>query len=231
MAIYTLPSMVNRIAGSRKGCTFQKSGVNYSIRTRRVPTQKRTAAQSVQKNYFDRIQKQTKTLSPTDQVNFETASSLFPRTDSLGNTYNMSVAQFQSGANINNNNATLPEITSTTPPNPDPSEIISSASSVYSSKHIQVLWNSPAPLIPYGWKVFMSIPNQNVGIAFDRATAILVNSNKGITTGMDVINGDYSHTYMSSSSCIGLYVWYCLVYFDIATGQEYPPSIVQGQIT
>lgn len=100
MAIYILAGSSDRPTGSRLGCTFQKAGVNFIIRRRTVPKQKRTEKQSAVKNRFDHVTKKWRTLSAAEQTTFDNEVANYPRTDSLGNIYYMRANALQNSSNI-----------------------------------------------------------------------------------------------------------------------------------
>lgn len=101
MAIYTLGSGASRIAGSRSGATFQKAGVNFTIRKRAVPKQKRTARQSTLKNALASNSQRWRTLNGTEQGEWDAERFNYQRFDSLGNAYFMQPNQMQVGSNQN----------------------------------------------------------------------------------------------------------------------------------
>ena len=101
MAIYSLNSGASRIAGSRRGSTFQRTANGFVIRHRVAPVQKRTPSQSVAKNRLDFVQKRWKTLASGDRFQWATERLNYPRVNSLGDVYFQSPLNFQSGANIN----------------------------------------------------------------------------------------------------------------------------------
>jgi len=90
MAIYTLPAGVARINRSRGGATFSQCGNTFAIRTRRKPRLKRTPRASQVRGTFQTTQSRWKTLSAHTQANYAYATSLWPRTNSLGATYYVS---------------------------------------------------------------------------------------------------------------------------------------------
>lgn len=101
MAIYSLPGSANRIAGSRRGATFQKAGTNFIIRKRAVPVQKRTSTQSRSKSLLGSTSQRWRTLSSGDQSTWKTEAPNYPRTDSLGNMYTFNGSNMQVGSNMN----------------------------------------------------------------------------------------------------------------------------------
>lgn len=102
MAIYKLASGASRILGSRQGSTFQRCGVNFAIRQRKKPFPRRTARTSRSRSSFHNVQAHYRTLSSGDKTSWDNDIASFPRTDSLGNTYELSGPQL-----FNAHNATL----------------------------------------------------------------------------------------------------------------------------
>lgn len=101
MAIYSLGTGASRIAGSRRGSTFQRTANGFVIRKRAVPVQKRTARQSTLKNALDANAKRWKSLTPTNQSEWDAERFNYQRLDSLGNAYFMRANQMQIGSNQN----------------------------------------------------------------------------------------------------------------------------------
>lgn len=100
MARYTLPSGDPRFFGSRGGSTFQRSGKVFSIRKRNVPVQKKSIRQSENKNVFGAYASRWQELSGAQKTTWTTNSPDYPRTDSLGNSYNVKGQALRVGANI-----------------------------------------------------------------------------------------------------------------------------------
>lgn len=111
MAIYTLPAMTNRIAGSRGGSTFQKAGTNYTIRKHNSPVQKRTARQSTSKCRLGSTAQRWRQLSSGNKSTWTTEAANYPRNDSLGNPYNFTGQNMQVGSNANLLNSAASPIT------------------------------------------------------------------------------------------------------------------------
>jgi hypothetical protein len=101
MAIYKLQPLVDRIAGSRKGITFQKAGTNFIIRNRTIIVQKRTPSQSYVKSLLASRAQFFRTLNPGQRNSFVSKAPLYPRTDSLGNIYTFGGLQLQVFVNVN----------------------------------------------------------------------------------------------------------------------------------
>lgn len=104
------------IAGSEGGATFQKSGKVFSIRSRKVPIDKKSPGQSRSKNRFESVQGNWRLLDGTEQTSFENNTANFLRTDSLGNTYELTGQQLQSSANNNADANNIPRISTMTSP-------------------------------------------------------------------------------------------------------------------
>lgn len=103
MAIYKLQPSANRIAGSRGGLTFQRTAVNFVIRKRAVPKQRRTATQARAKNLFASRSQNWRVLSSGNKAIWDSERSNYVRVNSLGNNYIMNPNQMQIGSNVNQN--------------------------------------------------------------------------------------------------------------------------------
>jgi hypothetical protein len=101
MARYLLTFGTDRIAGSRGGSTFQKSGTTYVIRKRNVPVQKKSVSQTQKQNQFSSVQQNWRELDPLDKDTFTNEAVNYPRTNSLGNTYYLSGSNLQASSNLN----------------------------------------------------------------------------------------------------------------------------------
>lgn len=148
MAKYLLSSGYTRPLGSRGGATFQRNGACFTIRKRAVPIQKRSAKQSAVKNRFDVMQKNWKTLSGTDQTEWQNETINYPRTDSLGNIYIISRANLQASSNINLVNSQLPTLSYPDPFVPVGNPNFGGEATFFNSGIVSV-WNDPM-IIPAG---------------------------------------------------------------------------------
>ena len=110
MAIYKLQTGVTQPIGSMGGSTFQVCGRNKSIRKRAVPVQKRSALQTKARNRFEHVASNFRTLSGVQQGTFSTEAPNYPRTDSQGNSYNLTGQTLFNSSNTNLGNAALTEI-------------------------------------------------------------------------------------------------------------------------
>lgn len=101
MAIYTLGPSASRIAGSRRGSTFQRTATGFVIRHRVAPKQKRTDRQSTLKNALAANASRWRSLTGTNQGEWDAERFNYQRFDSLGNAYFMLPNQMQIGSNQN----------------------------------------------------------------------------------------------------------------------------------
>lgn len=99
MAKYILAASSDRPRGSLQGSTFQACGKVFAIRKRNVPIQKRSIRQSRAKNAFEAQAGRWRTYTAGQKNSWDTNAPLYPRTDSLGNTYNQTGQQMSLGAN------------------------------------------------------------------------------------------------------------------------------------
>lgn len=111
MARYTLPSGDPQFFGSRGGSTFQRCGRVFSIRKRSAPVNKKSPGQTLSRNRFGAFASRWQQINVTQKATWTTNSPDYPRTDSLGNSYNVqgqalrvgaNIAQFPAGASIIN---------------------------------------------------------------------------------------------------------------------------------
>jgi len=169
MAIYSLPPLTSRIAGSRKGITLQKAGTNFIIRKRAAIVQKRSGLQSRAKSLLASRSQVWRTLSPAQQATWIAQIGNYTRIDSLGNPYDILANPLQIGTNVN---AEL---------NNSPPELSGSNPVVYPVRSFQLIdFNSLgsfcraqmtelvfpfSTLVPAGFsaKLFMSSPGHAVG--------------------------------------------------------------------
>lgn len=99
MAKYTLGSGVVQFKGSSQGATFQKCGTVFAFRKRSVPVQKKSAKQTKSQNIFSSKAQRWRLLTTTQKNSFINRATMYTRVDSLGNNYNQSGQNMQTGAN------------------------------------------------------------------------------------------------------------------------------------
>lgn len=87
MAIYSRPMGVDAFKGSTGGVTFQVAGASSSVRQRRVPRNIRTVSTSKSRNAFAHIRSNWRTLSAGEKTSYDSVTSEYPRTNSLGVVY------------------------------------------------------------------------------------------------------------------------------------------------
>jgi hypothetical protein len=95
----TFQDLVPRILGSRGGATFQRLGSTFAIRYRRVPIHHRSLEQTAARNRFESIQSRWRTLSGPDKGTWIMQAPNFPRTNSLGQPYEISGINLQQSSN------------------------------------------------------------------------------------------------------------------------------------
>jgi hypothetical protein len=124
MGKYTLPVGVSRIIGSRQGATFQKSGKVFAIRKRSVIVQKRSSKQSLSKNSFAHQAQKWRQFTSSQKTSFTNQVTHYPRTNSLGNSYNLKGFTLQISSNIFRRISGLTELTASTAPTGAPPRIL-----------------------------------------------------------------------------------------------------------
>lgn len=158
MAIYTLAPMEDRPLGSLEGATFQKCGVQFGIRKRNVPVQKRSPRQSAVKNKFDHVQKNWKNLTSGNQTQWEDEAPNYTRTNSLGDPYDISGSNLQASSNINLLNSAESELAEPAAASAIGSPAFGSEACQFNSQIISI-WSSPQ-IVPAGYaqQMWMSKP-------------------------------------------------------------------------
>jgi hypothetical protein len=231
MAIYTLQSMVSRIAGSRRGITFQKSGVQFSIRRRTVPVQKRSSRQSQQKNNFDHVQKQWRSLSGVQQATFAAAAPSYPRTDSLGNVYTLEPSALQTSTNRNQFASGASDILAVGAPLPSltitpTSNIIDTGTSSFTNDWV------PTPIpAGYQYQIFVSKPSPLSIRSRSPKSEQLVFSGAGLSTGTGNIYTQLVAALGNLTQAVGQWVFVTLWIIDGNTGQKYVTAFTNVQIS
>ena len=90
MALYTLKPSVQRIAGSRGGSTFTKTPAGHVIRRRFKPKTIVNLKTTAVRSRFMSLTKRSYSISPSTKLLNDQRAILFPRTNSLGQTYTIS---------------------------------------------------------------------------------------------------------------------------------------------
>lgn len=99
MAIYLLQPSIPQPIGSSGGITFQKSGTSFAIRNRAKPVLKRTPKQTAVRNKFESVSQHWRTLNGTQKGTFSTEAPNYPRTNSIGDSYDLSANNLQNSSN------------------------------------------------------------------------------------------------------------------------------------
>jgi hypothetical protein len=101
MAIYILAPSTDQPLGADGGSVFQKCGNSFAIRKRAKPVMKRTAKSTAIRNRFEHVSGIWRTLSGTDQDTFIDEAPNYPRTNSLGDSYDLTGNNLQNSSNLN----------------------------------------------------------------------------------------------------------------------------------
>lgn len=225
MAIYTLPPATPRPTGSLRGATFQKSGVNFSIRKRNVPIQKRTPQQSIIKNRFDHVQKRYKNLSAANKTQWDNETVNYPRTDSLGNTYFITGSNLQTSSNINLLNSEESELTEPANASAIGSPTFSSYATSASLSIFRIFFDTQIVPAGYAYKIYMSTPQRIEGAQQQQAKQKLVqvfnpgaDSHSNFATAVkaafpNAVDVSFSH-----------YFWLSAILVQLDTGQQGTPA-------
>lgn len=220
MARYILHDDNDRFAGSSNGATFQKCGTTFSIRSRKVPLAKRTVKQTRQRNIFQSVATEWYKRTTFQKNTYGTQAPNWPRTDSLGNTYELQRNVLQNSQNIWRVNSFLAK--GTTMPAPISPTIIVGAS-VQWDLSLQNLVISTTPNI---------VPSQNVAVQYVSAPQLTPNltfpiENMRVLTRIAAGFGhnvnrwnEYVALYGPMNNSVGLYVNVIEIWFQASTGQE-----------
>jgi len=231
MARYILTFGTDRIAGSRGGSTFQKSGTTYVIRKRNTPVQKKSPAQTIQQNQFASVQQNWQQLTPGEKDSFIDESVNYPRTDSLGNPYIMSGQNLQALANINLSNTDQSQIIAMPPVPVFPLFAINSIGMAISSSFLIIQININP--IPAGFALKLFSSNRLETQSLDQNISYKLLSVVQPLTNQIGLNfySEYSRSWGESESFANKFFAAKAVLIDIASGIESPQSFAVGQIS
>ena len=220
MAIYKLHDDNDRFAGSSNGATFQKCGTSFGIRARKVPLQKRSVKQTRQRNIFQSVATEWYKRSSFQKGTYATQSPNHPRTDSLGNVYELEPNVLQNSQNIWRVNSFLNK--GTTMPAPITPTVIVGATVTWDLS-AQSLIITTTPNI---------VPSQNVAVQYVSAPQLTANLNFPIEN-MKVLTriaagfghnvnrwNEYVALFGSQNNNVGLFVNVLEIWFQASTGQE-----------
>lgn len=225
MAIYTLAPMEDRPLGSLEGATFQKCGVQFGIRKRNVPVQKRSARQSAVKNKFDHVQKNWKNLTSGNQTQWQDEAPNYTRTNSLGNPYNISGSNLQASSNINLLNAAESELAEPANASAIGTPTFGSYATNATLTIFRIFFDTQIVPAGYAYKIYMSTPQRIEGAQQLRAQQKLIqvfnpgaNSHANFATAVrdnfpNAIDTSFSH-----------YFWLSAELVQLATGQQGTPA-------
>lgn len=230
MAIYTLGAGASRIAGSRSGATFQKGGVNFTIRKRAVPKQKRTARQSTLKNALASNSQRWRTLNGTEQGEWDAERFNYQRFDSLGNAYFMQPNQMQVGSNQNLVLAGITPINQPASSGAPAAPIIDTVDIDFSLSAADFVLDGDTVPANRTLKRFVTGPRSVGQGAPELADFKLMDI---ITTG-NATSGNawtqYNTLFPLSASDVGQFIWLRLVFTQNDTGQDSDASVAQGNV-
>lgn len=100
MAIYKLAEDVDQFAGSIDGATFQKCCMVFALRSRKMPLKKHTAKTTRVRNRFGSFASQWRNRSGSQKTSFNSRTSLYPRENSFGDSYEVTGQNLYVSSNI-----------------------------------------------------------------------------------------------------------------------------------
>lgn len=219
MAIYKLATGVSRILGSRGGVTFQRSGSNFAIRNRKKPFPRRNERTSKSRSAFHNVQSNYRTLSLVDKTSWSDDSPSFPRTDSLGNSYQLTGPQLFNAHNAPLVNEGLSIIDTSQAPISFPFiSFVSSAFSV-SSSSFQINLSSGDPLSDFIFQVFVSpILDSPPDLQGEGADLLIKSKSASSPFSIDIFN-EYRQQFGDLSNAAGRWIAWRVRSFSKSTGQ------------
>lgn len=214
---FTVPGTRRR--GSIGGATFQKIGSVYCIRHRSVPTDKKRERQTAQRQRFDVFQKFWRTLDSMEKQSFSDEAPSFPRTDSLGNVYEISGINLQQSSNTFLHAADQPPITEAKPPAVFPNFTIVSLQITIDTQDFDLVTN-PA-IVPAGYSMFIYATRPVSPAQLTPTTTFFLLGVLPAGSNTTMINpyATYEDMVGSLSSSAGLVVGVSLQLLDLDTGQ------------
>lgn len=205
MAIYSLPPLVNRITGSRKGITIQKAGTNFIMRKRAVIVQKRSTRQSRVKSLLASRSQVWRTLTAPQQASWVAQVGNYTRFDSLGVPYNILPNPLQILTNVNADIINQPPLLSGTNPVAYPVFTVEDVGFVEGIQlleaNIEDPLGPPFNLVPAGFslKVYFSSPISDGAEAPSKAEYKLVSVK---SAGFDTFGFNHYPEYLSAFPAI-----------------------------
>ena len=219
MARYILTFGTDRIAGSKGGSTFQKSGSTFVIRKRNVPVQKKTPGQTAKQNIFASVQQNWRKLSAEEKESFAAESINYLRVDSLGNEYFINGQNMQSSSNISLVNSGQDQITEIAPPSAIPQVFTINAQLSLASNFFGLsVTPDPVP-VNSGQQIFASMPlAEPVTGAAGAQIKLITTLPAGASAAVNIWN-EYTAIYGQLSNSVNKYVHVMIRYVQLNTGQ------------
>ena len=230
MAIYTKPPSEDRILGAEGGAVFQKSGNQFSIRKRAKPVLKKTQAQTECRNRFESVAGIWRTLTGTNQTEWEDESPNYPRTDSLGNPYTITGPMMQQSSNINMNVASEPELPQPAAPSAIPAITGGGCGVFYNIMTAIFIANPNVTPAGYSLNIYATPPlqpgNSNPGL---KGMKLIVTIVAGDTNAQNFYNFYIAvhHRFGNPNNWI---VYAALQYTQLSTGQKGDIHYLSGSV-
>lgn len=220
MAIYILAPSTDRPLGADGGSVFQRSGNSFAIRKRAKPVMKRTEKSTAVRNRFESVSSTWRTFSGTDQDTWSDEAPNYPRTNSLGDSYDLTGFNLQMGSNINRIGLGLAPISAIPAGNACPvyvAQLIDADNSL-----LQVVFIIDPDPVPAGFylNVFASAP-VSPGVTFINIEAMkFVTRFDPSTTTIQNRYTEYSAVHGPAPYIVGNKIFVAMQMIEAATGQQ-----------
>lgn len=231
MAIYKLASGASRILGSRQGSTFQRCGVNFAIRQRKKPFPRRTARTSRSRSAFHNVQAHYRTLSAGNKTSWDDDVGSFPRTDSLGNTYELSGSQLFNAHNATLVNQDLSIIDISQAPVTFPT--FDSFAKVLSvgSQDFEFTYGVSGTLTNFDLQLFVSRPLAPIPPAVASQASLLIASKQAMSSTVFQIYNEYVARFGDPANLVDQFIVTKMKALDRSSGQVSTLFITASAIT
>jgi len=228
MARYTLPPATARLNRSRGGSTFTRNATQFIIRTRRVPTLKRTRKSSRAYSMFGALSTQYRSLTSGNRTQWTAEAPNYPRTNSLGDGYTFSGLNMQIGSNANLRNNGQSQLAQPASGSTPTGLTITSTTSQLSASLLQVV--ASTPIVPAGerYALYASRPvTQMPASPSIRDCKLLYTVGEGGSTTANIY-GNYIAAYPGIQWINGQVIYFTFRKLDLNTGQWSDMNFAQG---
>jgi hypothetical protein len=219
MAIYKLQPSVDQPRGSTEGITFQKSGTSFAIRNRSKPILKKTPIQTHYRNQFGHVVQRYRFLTSMDKATFASESPNYPRTDSLGNSYDLSAFNLFNSSNISLLTSELSEIDSIG--SPFVFTPITFEGFQYGVNFNLIVYTFSPEVVPAGEvRLYYFSPIVDAGVTSPNGLIFKLVDTKYEGDDSSTQSGTlYDQAWPGQDKTIGRYIWGTVVGISVDTGQ------------